>query len=55
MEREKHMYMSDSELATQDGLSKMMLVFSSVIQFIDLCTDTKLLYTIYNKGRELMF
>jgi hypothetical protein len=39
-----------SKLATQDGLSKLMMVYASVIQFVDLVTDFKLLYTIYWHG-----
>jgi hypothetical protein len=31
LEREKHMYQTSSTLETSDGLSKMMLVFSSTI------------------------
>lgn len=45
------MYKNKSNLSEQDSLSKVILVYLSVIQFIDLATDAKLLYDMYRYSR----
>lgn len=38
-------------MSEQDSLSKLILVYLSVIQFIDLITDGKLLFDMYSYSR----
>lgn len=51
IESEKHQYQTKSKLAEQDSLSKVMLVYLSMIQFVDLITDAKLLFDMYRYSR----
>lgn len=51
IESEKHQYQTKSKLAEQDSLSKVILVYLSVIQFVDLLTDASLLYDMYRYSR----
>lgn len=47
IEAEKHQYQAKSKLSEQDSLSKVILVYLSVIQFVDLGTDASLLSQMY--------
>jgi hypothetical protein len=51
IESEKHQYQTKSKLAEQDSLSKVILVYLSVIQFVDLATDASLLRDMYRYSR----
>jgi hypothetical protein len=51
IESEKHQYSTKSKLSEQDSLSKIILVYLSVIQFVDLLTDAKLFWDMYRYSR----